>query len=421
MPSSAPRLLVVDQSLKNFEGHYFEYDLAVIDAATRLGMQTALAPHQSFAANALGAAPVIGRFSNDWNAAGRSPMRAALRRGLAILPERLRHFLLKAAAPALAQAGPSTVTANRAFAEALLQIIAHATLDTDDHVLIHTLGESELLGLSAVLSERAAPRPRLHLVLRYDGTEAGAKAFSALGNTGARLTFWTDTEQLAMHYRDLGAPRIAVLPIPHCLHDPVARPDRRPGPLTMSYLGGARGDKGFALLPGLADAMAEPLLKTGHARLRIQCNYALSTEEPIMADARRKLARFPNGWVELIDWPLDTTTFQSALLTTDLLLLPYRADIYRRRSSGLLVQAMVAGIPTIVPANTWLATEAPAGAHVTFDEDVPLIDAVQQAVAAQTELSAAAQRAAPEARRKHSAERLVQMLVEPACADLQHS
>jgi hypothetical protein len=411
MPSSAPRLLVIDQSLKNFEGHYFEYDLAVIEAATRLGVRTALAAHRAYSASTLADAPVIGRFSDDWNTAGRSPLRSALRRAFSILPARLRHPLLKAAAATQMQAGPSTVTANRRFAEALLEIIAHAELEPEDHVLIHTLGESELLGLGTVLRERDAPRARLHIVLRYDGTEAATRAFRAFSSTRAHLTFWTDTEQLAAHYRDLGAGAIGVLPIPHGLRDPVAGPDHRTGLLTIAYLGGARGDKGFDLLPSLVEAMAEPILKKGRARFRIQANYALSAEEPRMAEARRKLARFPGSWVELIDQPPEMAAFQSALLSTDLLLLPYRSDIYRRRSSGLLVQAMVAGIPTVVPKGTWLASEAPEDAHAAFGEGLSLIDAVQRAVDAHAELSIAALRAAPEARRRHNPELLIRTVM----------
>jgi hypothetical protein len=152
-----------------------------------------------------------------------------------------------------------------------------------------------------------------------------------------------------------------VLPIPHCLPPPPERREKE-GPLTLVYLGGARGDKGYDRLPGLVDALAEDYLKTGRARFIIQSNYGISLEEPQMARARRSLAAWSANMVELIDQPLDTAAFHTRLFSADIVLLPYRAELHRRRSAGILVQAAMAGIPTIVPAASWLASEAPAGA-----------------------------------------------------------
>ena len=99
-----------------------------------------------------------------------------------------------------------------------------------------------------------------------------------------------------------------------------------------------------------------------------------------MAKTTAALKRLPRAWVELIEQPPDAAAFRRALEATDLLLLPYQAEVYRRRSSGLLVQAMALGIPTVVPEETWLAAKAPAGAHVTFGVGIVLAQAVQSAI-----------------------------------------
>src|SRR5262245_8510117 len=147
MPSTAPRLLVVDQSLKDFQGHHYEYDLAVLDAAARVGIGSMLATHRSFPEQFVGATPVVGRFRGAWYDAGRTPVRAALRRVLASLPETLRYPLLRAAAIAGRKSPAEPVVPDRRFAAELADIIAAQALDERDHVLIHTVSDSELLAI----------------------------------------------------------------------------------------------------------------------------------------------------------------------------------------------------------------------------------------------------------------------------------
>ena len=400
------RLIIIDQSLNSFEGHHYDYSRAVIEAARTQGFDVSLACHRGFPAESLAGAPVVGRFSADWNAANRSSIRALLRGVLARAPSSVRNGLLALTAARAGSTVPSA-TPNPHFARALLAILAEAKFKEGDHVFIHTLGDAEFLGLIEVLARERPVPAYFHVVLRYDGTEACRDAFASLGTLPARLNFWTDTELLASHYRDLGCPDMGVLPIPHGLPAIPERKQQDGAPLTLAYLGGARGDKGFHLLPDLVATLADHHLATGRGRFLIQTNYAFSREEPLMAQTKRALARFPRSWVELIEAPLDPAAFAQALFATDLLLLPYDSEVFARRSSGLLVQAMVAGIPTVVPEATWLATEAPEGAHVVCGGGLTVADAVRRAIANYDALSAAARAAAPQARKKHDIARLV--------------
>jgi glycosyltransferase involved in cell wall biosynthesis len=415
MPSTDPRLVVIDQSLKGFDGHHYEYDLAVLKAAAKLDLQTMLATHRDFPGDLLGSTPTVRRFAETWNDARHSNARAFARRALATIPDSLRHLLLRAATILPSSPPPASVKPALQFGTTLSDIIVAEALGERDHVLIHTLSESELLGLSASLGNHAR-LPHLHVVLRYDGMPIFREAVVAIRNNSLlarHFNFWTDTEQLAAHYRELGIPKIGILPIPHCL--PELTPERARDstePLTLAYLGGARGDKGYGLLPGLVEALAKDYLATRRARFLIQSNYGLSFDEPQIAKARDSLSRFQRGWIQLVEGPLDTTAFQAALFSADILLLPYRADIYRRRSSGLLVQAAAVGIPTVVPDDTWLNTEAPPGAHVTFRTPTSLAEATRTAIENYHSLLAAARAAAPDVRRKHDAVRLVRMIVE---------
>lgn len=410
MPSTSTRLLVVDQSLKGFEGHHYDYSRAVIEAARELGLETSVASHVDFAGQALAGAAVTRCFSGDWNSAGRSFGRTLMRGALERLPAPARRMLLSVATPR-GNPGISDATPNPRFAREFLGAVSDAKLGEADHVLVHTVGEAEFLGLADALSQHPGLSPRIHVVLRYDGTTSCQQAFAKLEGTPTRLTYWTDTEQLAEHYRELGCREIGVLPIPHGLNDIPARVSRGRTPLTVSYLGGARGDKGFHLLPELVASFSGDYLATGKVQFLVQSTYGISREEGLMEATKRRLRRFPRDWLKLIEAPPDSETFTKALLSTDLLLLPYDQTTYRRRSSGLLVQAMVAGIPTILPEGTWLASAAPQGAYGAFGGTVTLNTALRHVVANYEKFKQAAQMGAPQAREQHKAERLVRVLV----------
>jgi glycosyltransferase involved in cell wall biosynthesis len=205
-----------------------------------------------------------------------------------------------------------------------------------------------------------------------------------------------------------------VLPIPHGLTAlPPPRSTSR-HPLTIGYLGGARGDKGFHLLPDLVDQLVGDGLVPGRARFLVQATFGLSREEGLMEAARRRLARHSRECVTLIETPPDSEGFERALLATDLLLLPYDQEVYRRRSSGLLVRAMALGIPTVVSDGTWLASAAPEGAHVRLEPGATLAVAVRQAIATIPSLRATALTYACDVQRSQTADNLMTLLMTPS-------
>ena len=369
MTDVKPRLLVADQSLRGFEGHHFDYGRSVIAAARHCGVIPLLACHTEFPHPELEGAPVVGRFATSWDGARRSSIQQWGLKILSRFPEHLRNALLDRL-PA-SQKKATAPKADPQFAKELLRISVEAKLGKADHVFVHTLGEAQFLGLSSVLSnEQLCPSPTWHLMLRYDGSEAYREAFVRLARCQAPIRYWTDTPHLADQYLSLGCPSISVLPIPHGLDIIPERVRPAHAPLTLSFLGGARADKGFHLLPELVASLAEDYLATGKIRFLIQTTYGLSREAPLMWKTKQALKAFPQDWVELIESPPDQAEFNAALQATDLLLLPYDRQTYARRSSGLLIQALAAGIPTIVTDGTWLADVAPQGAHFAFEADL---------------------------------------------------
>lgn len=408
--STDKTLLIIDQNLKGFEGHHYTYTHAIIVAAQKAGIAVKLATHADFAAAELGGAPVVGRFARHGGHSAKSFIIQTARSALQSMPGRLRQSVLSMV-PKNRHGTMKPSYPDQNFVAAFLKILAASQLNESDHVLIHTVTESEFLGLVAGLAANPQMKPNIHIVLRYDGTEAVRAAFQNIENTGASVSFWTDTELLAAHYRAWGCKVIHVLPIPHGLHL-VNKPSRAENaPLTLSYLGGARGDKGFHRIPALiAELTTNPTMKN-RLHFQIQTTFGISREEPLMAKTKQALRGFPHNLVTLLETPPDEEEFEKALLATDILLLPYDRAAYERRSSGLLIQALAAGIPAVIPSHTWLSSVAPPGACAIYERDTDLSATVMNAVETIDHLAVHAKKSAPRFALHNTAETLVSLLM----------
>ena len=170
-----------------------------------------------------------------------------------------------------------------------------------------------------------------------------------------RSFFYTDTEELTEQYDRLGTFRFQTLPIPHTY----ASTDRirHGGPLQLTYLGDARTEKGFPLLPELVEFLERTYLRTRRAGLAIQCNYNIPGGEPKTAVALGQLESMPGQHIEFYKKALTSDEYRHLLLTADINLLLYDSSNYYARSSGILVESLAVGIPVIVPTGCWLSRQ----------------------------------------------------------------
>jgi glycosyltransferase involved in cell wall biosynthesis len=424
------RLLIIDQSLRDFTGHHFEYSTSVAKAAIRCGVSATIAAHREWPA---GASPdglrIMPVFESSWNAAHRSALEERARFLLAALPHELRTSAIAAAA-ATRRALKAFVGARQSrpmplpgFGREVAGLIAREGLGADDHVLIHTLSVPEFHALIPAVAALAT-LPHLHVVLRRDATEppvrpdAAGRIRPALAAVAAQprlagaMRLWSDTEHLCRQYEALAGRSVGLLPIPHDLPaDAVAGERTSTGPVVATYLGDARTEKGFQALPAAVGALRSSHLDTGRLRFVLQANSSMSLEDAVIERARRALAAYPRQQVELLHDALDATAFVERLVQADLVLLPYAAEAYRRRSSGILVQALACGKPVVVPAGSWLAAVAPPGTAVTFSGPGQIAQSIATAVEQYHELADVARRSAPAWRLQHSSEALLTTLL----------
>ena len=228
---------------------------------------------------------------------------------------------------------------------------------------------------------RAGITPRTVLLFRRDLDEQGIDAaigarlgacllrqaladlYAGPGNDRIRLL--TDSENLTEEHSQSLRRRFQTAPIPvdSALFAP--RRDRSNSSATVVYLGDARTEKGYLRLPAIAYALKADL-SSGRVQMIVQSNFNVPRGEPGIAAARDFLSTVPN--VTVLRNPISGQQYNDYLSTADLILLPYQVDRYISRTSGILAEAICAGVPAIVPQGTWLADQVRRyGAGIIYD------------------------------------------------------
>ncbi|OYQ31574.1 hypothetical protein CHU95_20750 [Niveispirillum lacus] len=370
------QLVIVDHSLSSQGGHYFEYSRAVAQGAVQRGWQVQILANCQLRLDndvpleqALGVQAVRPVFSYGWNHWSDIP------------PHR---------------------PASGHFGHDVLQELAAAGAGSDDLVLIHTLGWSQLAqllwSLSAIPPWRAAGLPRFSIVLRYDPRDLNPAYSSKLAGLFGRLAanklmsgrvrFHTDTDRLTALCGRLLRAVASTLPIPFDQAamvralEQVANKDANgfgpQAPLTLAYIGDAREEKGYPLLPEMVRQMWDSHFRTGRVRLLAQSNFNVAGGEPSVPEARQRLRQFPSPEVQLLTSALDTQAYYGLLAAADIVLIPYDCERYQARSSGIMVQAQCAGKVVVTSSGSWMETRGATGT-VTFDEPANFVAAVRRA------------------------------------------
>ncbi len=272
-------------------------------------------------------------------------------------------------------------------------------LGPNDHVFLPTAHARELIAIRRIVDLFGPDRsPTFHLEFRHalDCEEPDLRplnpytavhlvlfdVYRSLGHS-PRVRVYTDTEELTEAYVAATGLPFETLPIPFRT-DRIAPRVRRPDdPLRLTFLGDARDEKGFHWLPDLIDGLKEEA-EAGLVTFALQASLLSPQYNPesVPAMARvRALADEPYMELHGLDAPLSPEQYFDLLSRADVMLCPYSPENYKRRSSGTLTEALAAGIPTVVPADTWLHRQQPSGTGESFTDRESFVDAVRQVVA----------------------------------------
>ena len=351
---SAPRIFLCDPNLKGVGGHYLPYAEAFGQAAMRLGLDLVIAASRT-AIIPTSPYKIRADFEKDYWAEMRCP-------------DGTDPFI-------------NIAVQASAFHVTLRRLMAEESIAPTDVMFFPYVNLVEAAGIASLAEQAGETMPRTVLLFRRDVNEQGTDAGvgSRAGRTLLRATlarlraadphkrvrFFTDSDNLTEDYVEATHQFFQTAPIPvdESLRPPVEPAPRTP--LTLAYLGDARLEKGYQLLPLVATRI-EAQLRAGSVRMLLQSNFNTPGGERGLADVRQQLAAFPN--ISFYDEGLSQTDYLSILREADLVLLPYNSEQYVSRTSGILAEAICAGVPAVVPRQTWLAEQiTKAGAGVTFD------------------------------------------------------
>ena len=347
MPDSLQgrRLLVVEEALKDFVGHWYEYVRSVADLNRAAGVEVTVVAH-------VAATPALRDELDAWPLFPRSMWDGDYRRG--------SWFARKLGLP---RHNWLVFIAMRRF------VRDHGPFDclfAPTVVMHHIFGWRLLFALERKRTGRMVLLVRNNVAQYRPGSPvphfgASARLFgwglrSLAGHIAAgRVVFATDSARLAEEYRQLCGIAPVVFPSPR-VAQPVAAPAAAPqpydsaAPLLFSCLGPARFEKGIDVLQAaIAQYLADPA--NPPARFAIQWPTPIEDGEgrPYPPDP----ALAASGKVDFITDQLDSNAYDAMLAATDCMVLPYRRSSYFARISGVAVEAVTGAIPVIATADTW--------------------------------------------------------------------
>ncbi len=380
--NSAPRLIVVDDNIRDIGGHFFELATLLLRGASQLGYQGVLATHQCFQNNRQSAWKCIPSFHTrrlvhwsmgvdghskfqrdlDGNSIGGSP------------PQNTWVNLVDRFRP---KRRPQMML--RQWADDLGNLLKQLKPAPGDSLLINTGDDFAMLALAAAMKHADTRPMRIDVIFHfalYDADQPDRK--ERLRQIGRQirsaskvlqqhdLHLHATTRKLASQLRqaDCGM-RINAIPYPT---RPRQISEGSPGTPWKAVLAGLpRAEKGRAAIVDLLSAVESNHLKNDRYQISMQMP-SQRWQSMIPPTLHRAYSRAAEGStsepLEVMTNNLTTAEYHSWLDTADIGLFLYEPQRYVARCSGVLLEMMVRGIPVIVPDGCWLAEQVRlAGGH----------------------------------------------------------
>lgn len=321
----APRALILDPSLKNANGHH----LAV---ATDLARSLTLAGH---------VVTVAGNFALKLHGVD----------GARFTTRQLSDFLYE-------QNGDIGM----AHAEFANQFTSSG-IGAGDLAYAFCATPTMLAGLVLTLAERK-PEERPHIVIRFDRPEwrtpettiGYGDAFALINQFGLRRHFSFSVESNGLQ-RCFEQSANETFPIRFNFVDQhvdaltslLGKPAVQDGGVTIAFVGEAREEKGFQLLPDVIETVLSQVDGI-NLRFRIQCGANVWNQTPPIQAAVTRLEAMAKAdkRIELLDGALPEDQYLDLIRSADIVFLPYNPPQYRIRGSGVATQAAAFGTQMVV-------------------------------------------------------------------------
>lgn len=406
------QFVLIDHSIEDATGHHLEYARRVLGAARAEGFRTVLAVNRRAKQLDCPEADLVFKsFSQTCWEMHAQPVRRTLL-GFALRREAMT-------------ADPLKVTR---FATELASLIVEAEMTEADVVFVPTLGGAEALAISAYSCGKAARPLRWHLLFRRDVASCASLANprativrwriqSALGRAARHFRagvryLYTDTEELTERYNSLCTGSFQTLPIPIDERLGLKRRHNGSGPLVVSYVGDMRDEKGIDLLPGIIASIRRAGYDKAKVVFRIQGNLPVTGVNGKTRQVKEALLNVSHNGVELVEGPLSSDAYMDLLLHSDVVLIPYSPIHYAARSSGVFVEAVAAGIPTVHPRESWMGRNAMVNLGFGYSNTSEITAGLENIIVHYSRYEEGSREYSTEWRARHSASQLAQIIIE---------
>jgi glycosyltransferase involved in cell wall biosynthesis len=403
LQSRPRRFWIIDPAMLSTIGHHYDASIGLARAAASMGLTSAVFTHQTFSL-------------------------AELKAPVNCIP----YFRFNPYDPETYFRNPKIESSSEgvsAFVLEMLELFANYRASKDDIVFIHSTTTGILEGVLEILLQIGFHNtPRLHLLLRYDERYTPfpsrlhfvevLQSFHRFGVLNREVFLYAETEALQQFYSDaLGDPE-AIDVLYHfsavgSLNDEIAfmRDLSDQASITLAYFGDAREEKGFHHLPALVREFCNADQREKVVRFVIQVSHPLGTRGATVEDAIAVLRSLRGSRVYLAEGALTSDEYARLFHVADAILLPYDAEAYRMRGSGIAIDALCAGKPAVVPSSTWMAHHMMRGADVQFASPELIRQAINEMISTLSKRRQAAVVSASYYRALHSAtETLSQLL-----------
>ena len=397
-------LLIVEEALKNRNGHWYEYNKAVTEEARSRGIEVTLLVHQDIERDVCEELQAIPWFPvTSWDQIYYHPNATLRYFGI------LRHNLL--------------------VARLMTKYFREASIS--DVVLVPTVVLYHWLAWRWLVAEGTNRWfKKLALTTRNNAGEYDVGRNCYMFNASARVlakvlysfknyvqngtvTLASDSSMLAEQYTRLSGIPFQTFPHPRntqYVHQKSPGKDESHR-VTISALGPPRYEKG-------SDLVVEAIVSLLESHPDLPVNYVVQWTEPVYLPSSKKI-EIPRRLeqaenVKIIRSSLSSEEYQKRLDEADLLLLPYRRAQYHARLSGIAIEAFQSGASCICITDTWLEDcmdNVGSGLSIIEESSNALAEATLQYVKNQKVYQSRASEQMPKAWTAHSAHAFVDKLM----------
>ncbi len=379
-----PRLILVDDNIRDVGGHYYELATLLLSGADELGFQSVLATHQSF--------DEPESVKPGWQLVPTFNTRRLVRWSLGVdgdsrferdLSGRILGSPLQTAAAritdVLVPPAKRPTKMLRQWADDLCRLLTQLKPTPSDSLLVNTGDDFAMLALAAAMQRAKIPPIRIDVIFHFALYESGQtdqkdrmrhwrrQIHSSLAAMRPhRVHIHATTDSLAEQLRKTEC-GITINSIPYPTRKRVVAASAATAPWKAVLAGLPRAEKGRGAIAELLTGLEEPLLNSGRFRVSMQMppeRWQAMIPESLHRVYKQAIAGDPSGPLEVMTSNLSTRAYHDWLDTADLGLFLYDPHRYVARCSGVLLEMFARGIPVIVPDHCWLADQVRlAGGH----------------------------------------------------------